>query len=81
VFTKEDGEAWHPEVVSRFFRAAVKRSRLPELRLHDLCHTHATLALQEEAAERIAGLVPAEGQGPASAAPVLHFVLGLRTDD
>jgi len=25
VFTKVDGEAWHPEVVSRFFRAAVKR--------------------------------------------------------
>ena len=46
VFTKEDGEAWHPEVVSRFFRAAVKRSHLPEIRLHDLRHTHATLALR-----------------------------------
>ncbi len=46
VFTKENGEAWHPEVVSRFFRAAVKRSRLPVIRLHDLRHTHATLALR-----------------------------------
>jgi len=46
VFTKEDGEAWHPEVVSRFFRSAVKRSRLPVIRLHDLRHTHATLALR-----------------------------------
>lgn len=46
VFTKADGEAWHPEVVSRFFRAAVKRSLLPEIRLHDLRHTHATLALR-----------------------------------
>jgi len=46
VFTKEDGEAWHPEVVSRFFRQAVKRSLLPEIRLHDLRHTHATLALR-----------------------------------
>ena len=46
VFTKEDGEAWHPEVVSRFFRGAVKRSLLPEIRLHDLRHTHATLALR-----------------------------------
>jgi integrase len=46
VFTKEDGEAWHPEVVSRFFRAAVKRSLLPVVRLHDLRHTHATLALR-----------------------------------
>jgi len=46
VFTKADGEAWHPEVVSRFFRAAVRRSLLPVIRLHDLRHTHATLALR-----------------------------------
>ena len=46
VFTKEDGQAWHPEGVSRFFRAAGKRSHLPEIRLHDLRHTHATLALR-----------------------------------
>lgn len=46
VFTKANGEAWHPEVVSRFFRAAVKNAKLPEIRLHDLRHTHATLALR-----------------------------------
>jgi len=46
VFTKEDGEAWHPEVASRFFRQAVRRSALPTIRLHDLRHTHATLALR-----------------------------------
>jgi integrase len=44
VFPKEDGHAWHPEVVSRFFRSAVRRSRLPAIRLHDLRHSHATLA-------------------------------------
>jgi integrase len=46
VFTKEDGEAWHPEVASRFFRQAVRRVALPTIRLHDLRHTHATLALR-----------------------------------
>jgi integrase len=46
VFAKEDGEAPHPEIVSRFFRQAVKRALLPEIRLHDLRHTHATLALR-----------------------------------
>jgi integrase len=46
VFTREDGEALHPEVVSRFFRQAVKRAVLPQIRLHDLRHTHATLALR-----------------------------------
>ena len=46
VFTRDDGAALHPEVVSRLFRKAVKESMLPDIRLHDLRHTHATLALQ-----------------------------------
>jgi integrase len=46
IFTREDGQALHPEVVSRFFRQAVKRAMLPAIRLHDLRHTHATLALR-----------------------------------
>ena len=32
--------------MTRCFRQAVKRSLLPSIRLHDLRHTHATLALQ-----------------------------------
>ena len=39
-------QALHPEVVSRCFRKAVKEAMLPDIRLHDLRHTHATLALR-----------------------------------
>jgi integrase len=46
VFTKESGEALDPESVSRYWRQAVKKALLPTIRLHDLRHTHATLALQ-----------------------------------
>jgi integrase len=46
VFTYENGEALDPESVSRYWRQALKRSLLPAIRLHDLRHTHATLALQ-----------------------------------
>ena len=46
VFTLENGEALDPEDVSRYFRQAVKKAMLPQIRLHDLRHTHATLALQ-----------------------------------
>src|SRR5665811_18094 len=46
VFTAENGGALDPESVSRYFRQAVKLSLLPQIRLHDLRHTHATLALQ-----------------------------------
>jgi integrase len=45
-FTTKLGAAIHPEVASRLFRQTVKRALLPEIRLHDLRHTHATLALQ-----------------------------------
>jgi integrase len=46
VFTAENGTALDPESVSRYFRQAVKKSLLSQIRLHDLRHTHATLALQ-----------------------------------
>jgi integrase len=46
VFTAANGAALDPESVSRYWRQAVKRSMLPSIRLHDLRHTHATLALQ-----------------------------------
>jgi integrase len=45
-FTDGDGQALHPWLVSRCFRKAVKEAMLPDIRLHDLRHTHATLALQ-----------------------------------
>jgi integrase len=46
VFTRPDGKLVHPERVSKAFRAAVKRTGLPQIHLHDLRHTHATLALE-----------------------------------
>jgi integrase len=46
VFTLENGQALDPESVSRYWRLAVKNSMLPQIRLHDLRHAHATLALQ-----------------------------------
>lgn len=45
VFTREDGEPYHPERVSKLFTASAKRAGLPRIRLHDLRHTYATLAL------------------------------------
>ena len=35
-----------PESVSRYWRQAIKMAMVPKIRLHDLRHTHATLALQ-----------------------------------
>lgn len=46
VFTGRSGLALSPDVVSRWFRDAVRAAGLRPLRLHDLRHTHATLMLQ-----------------------------------
>ncbi|MHB8453083.1 MAG: site-specific integrase, partial [Mycobacteriales bacterium] len=45
VFTREDGAALHPEYVSRHFARLVRTADLPPIRLHDLRHGAASLAL------------------------------------
>lgn len=46
VFTHPDGLLYHPERFSREFDRAVERHGLERIRLHDLRHTWATLALE-----------------------------------
>ncbi|MDQ6947897.1 MAG: site-specific integrase [Actinomycetota bacterium] len=46
VFGRQDGRPRDPDAVTNKFRAEVKRAGLPRIRLHDLRHTHATIALQ-----------------------------------
>jgi len=45
VFTREDGQAWHPDRITDLFGQAVKTAGVPHIRLHDLRHGWATLAL------------------------------------
>jgi integrase len=46
VFRRIDGARVHPAWLSRRFETLVRQTSLPEIRLHDLRHTFATLALQ-----------------------------------
>ncbi|MEU3783459.1 tyrosine-type recombinase/integrase [Streptomyces sp900129855] len=45
VFTKEDGSAYHPQFFSDRFERLYKKAGLPPVRLHDLRHGSASLAL------------------------------------
>jgi integrase len=45
VFCREDGVPYAPDYVTRAFREAAKAASLPRIRLHDLHHTWASLAL------------------------------------
>jgi integrase len=46
VFCHSDGRPYHPERFSREFDLMVARQGAPRIRLHDLRHTWATLALK-----------------------------------
>lgn len=46
VSTREDGTPIHPETLTKVFQRRVRKAGLPRIRLHDLRHTHATLALR-----------------------------------
>ena len=46
VFRRENGEPYHPDLISQAFQKAVDVSGQPRIRLHDVRHTYATLALQ-----------------------------------
>ena len=47
MFSHVDGTMPHPERFTREFSDAVRRLGLPQIRLHDLRHGWATLALQK----------------------------------
>lgn len=46
VFRRENGSAVHPHSFSQAFENLVRSSGLPRIRLHDLRHTHASIALK-----------------------------------
>lgn len=46
VFSNEIGEPMNPEFVSRAFKRDLEKAGLPEIRLHDLRHGHATMLLE-----------------------------------
>lgn len=54
VFTKNNGELINPATFSHQFSDFLKKNNLPQIRLHDLRHTNATLMLQSNIAPKIA---------------------------
>jgi integrase len=45
VSTREDGKPWQPDRITKLFDEAVESAGIKRIRLHDLPHTHATMAL------------------------------------
>jgi integrase len=80
VFTRENGSLIHPDLLTTWFRGCASRSGVTIIRLHDLRHTHASLALQAG----IPAKVVSERLGHATVAFTLdvysHVVPGLQED-
>jgi integrase len=80
VFCREDGEPLQPRSFSRMFDRHVQQAGLPRIRLHDLRHTWATLALSAGVHPKIVS----ERLGHASVAITLdvysHVSAGMQQD-
>jgi integrase len=69
VFCRQNGELWHPQLLTQRFKLDCKRAGLPAIRLHDTRHSFATVALE-------AGISPkvvAEMLGHESVATTLNL--------
>ena len=55
VFTREDGWPMHPERISVLFSRLVEIAGVPKIRLHDLRHTSASLALASGVHPKVVG--------------------------
>jgi len=55
VFTRENGEAWHPDAITDTFERLAFAGGLPPVRLHDLRHGHITYLLAQKIDPRVIG--------------------------
>lgn len=46
MFCWEDGRALYPDTITERFNRLVERAQLPRIRLHDVRHSYATIALR-----------------------------------
>jgi integrase len=53
VFARKDGSPIHPDSITAEFKRLVKQAGLPKIRLHDLRHIYATLALQARVPSKV----------------------------
>jgi integrase len=80
VFAREDGSWVHPDTYCQWFEKHTRNANLPKIRLHDLRHTYATLALQAGVPVKVVS----ERLGHASVAftqdVYMHVIPGMQED-
>ena len=77
VFTREDGSPLRPEYATRHFQALAEKAGLPVIRLHDLRHTNASLALDAGVSLKVVSERLGHSQIAITADLYTHVNLGL----
>ena len=77
VFTREDGRPLRPEYATRHFQAIAERAGLPAIRLQDLRHTSASLALAPGVEMKVVSDRLGHSQISTTADPYTHVSRGL----
>jgi integrase len=80
VFCHPDGRPYHPERFSREFDRMVAYQGAPRIRLHDLRHTWATLALQAGVPLKVVSVRLGHATTAVTADVYSHVTPGMQTD-
>jgi integrase len=80
VFCHPDGRPYHPERFSKEFDRMVERLEMPRVRLHDLRHTWATLALQAGVPLKVVSERLGHATTAVTADTYSHVAPGMQTD-
>jgi integrase len=80
VFCTEDGPWLHPDSFSQVFGRLVAKTNLPSIRLHDLRHTHATIALKAGVPIKVIAERLGHENPPFTMKQYAHVIPGMQAD-
>lgn len=80
VFCKENGEPLHPQTFSQMFERLIAKMDLPRIRLHDLRHTHATIALRAGVPSKVIGERLGHDDPAFTLKQYAHVIPGMQAD-
>jgi len=80
VFCKEDGTPIHAPTFSQTFERPIARIDLPAIRLHDLRHTHATIAFKARVPIKVVGERLGHKNPAFTMQQCAHVIPGMQTE-
>ncbi|MEI7593560.1 MAG: site-specific integrase, partial [Actinomycetes bacterium] len=80
VFCRQNGNPIHPDSFSQRFERSIAKTDLPRIRLHDLRHTHATIALRAKVPVKVISERLGHGSPAFTLAQYAHALPGMQAE-